>query len=216
MNAAEKRLHAAQAEVDKAKEALAHAQREVRDLAVQEGSVDQAIRVAIDEATRAGKAPSVDDARHHARSLADKRATAEQVVATLASVVREREEARDHQIAEDFPELVDGVARDAAKIHAGHAAALAAYEAATKPLEQAERELRTRWQALTAPLPAPLRPPLLDADLDPVMPTPNVGLGRYVAELYWPEWARQVVEASRNMDAAETERINIASVPMGV
>jgi hypothetical protein len=217
MNAAEKRLAAAQKTVDEAKAALGHAQREVRDLGAQEASVDQAIRAAIDEATRAGKPPSVDDARDHARGLADKRATAEQVVATLTSVVRERGEARDRQIAEDFPELAEAVERDLNKLRAEQAAVVAAYEEAMEPLRAAERGLVKHWAMITAPLPAPLRPASTNEDggVDPVVPTPNVGLGHYVPEPHWPAWARKVVNQSREMATDETERLRLSNVPMG-
>jgi hypothetical protein len=214
MNAAEKRLKAANTAVEEARAAYLNAQTELRALAAREADVAASIETAVADAVRGGKPVDVADARQHLRDVVDQRATAETVTATLEQVVREREQERDRVIADEFMELAPGVARDGHEILAAKAEAWQAYQAAVAPLDAAERQLRARWEQLRAPLPPPIRPPSLNDGLEPVLPEASSAIGHYVPDPSWPRWAAAIVEQSQVMAEREAKRLRLHNMPV--
>jgi hypothetical protein len=160
VNAAEKRLKAANTAVEEARAAYANAQAELRALAAREADVAASIETTVADSVRGGKPVDVADARQHLRDVVDQRATAATVTFTPEQVIREREQERDRVIADEFMEIAPGVARDGHDILDAKAEAWQGLPGCRRaPLDPAERQLRARWEQLRAPLPALIRPP---------------------------------------------------------
>jgi hypothetical protein len=215
MNSAEKQLRAADERVQDAEARYTTAATEWRQAQAEADALDGETQRRVYDAATAGETVDVTDDRKRLAELRERLAMMVPVEAALRDGLRRAREDRDRLTAELFPDLAAGVARDGEKILRSRGEIMARYEAELAPLERAERELHTRWEAMTKTLPAPLRPPSLTADLEPVIPEPHAGLGGYVAEPHWPMWARAIVNQSREIAADATERLRIQNMPMG-
>jgi chromosome segregation ATPase len=194
MTAAEKRLAAAQAQVDEARQALANAQREARELAAQEADVA--------------------DARQHLRGIVDQRETAQTVAATLEQVVREREQERAAVILEEWPLLRSALEQRAGKLADRIGDVHARYAAELEPLEAAAEQMQGEWAELRQHLPRMVTS-LFHLEMDGLtVPAlePDLRLAQFSPDdPSLPHWLAQVVAQSRQK--AEAEKV---AMPVGV
>jgi chromosome segregation ATPase len=214
MNAAERKLRAAEKAVEEAEDRLAGARLEVANLRGQAADVDAALTASIAEAVRGGAPVSVDDARAHARDLADERATAETIASTLEQVVADRLRDVEAVRLECFPELRSGLDTRAQKLADQIAAVHEKYARELEPLEAASEDLKAEWSSLRGALPraltSTLRLEMLGLTVPPL--EPHVGLAQYdPRDPSLPNWLRPLIEQSRRL----VEQQNPV-VPIGV